>query len=96
MSKKANPTMIGLFVIGAVALAVVAVLIIAGGKDDRTTLPESRKLFQKAPEPKMLWVVEGAGHQDFHRYAPKQYERRVLAFLDRYIRSSPPPQSSSP
>ena len=31
MSKKASPTMIGMFVIGAVALVVVAVLVIAGG-----------------------------------------------------------------
>ena len=31
MSKKASPTMIGMFVIGAVALIVVAVLVIAGG-----------------------------------------------------------------
>lgn len=72
------------------------VLIIAGGKDDRTTLPESRNLFRNAPEPKKLWVIERARHQDFHRYAPKQYERRVLAFLDRYMRSARAPQSSSP
>lgn len=72
------------------------VLIIAGGKDDRTTLPDSRNLFRNAPEPKKLWVLERAKHQDFHRYAPQQYERRVLAFLDRYMRLSPPPQSSSP
>ncbi len=39
MSKKANPTMIGMFVIGAVALVVVAVLIIAGG----TLLQEKRQ-----------------------------------------------------
>ena len=39
MSKKANPAMIGMFVIGAIALVVVAVLIIAGG----TLLQEKRQ-----------------------------------------------------
>ncbi len=40
MSKKANPTMIGMFVIGAVALVVVAVLIVAGD-----TLLQERRQF---------------------------------------------------
>jgi paraquat-inducible protein B len=40
MSKKANPTMIGMFVIGAVTLVVVAVLIIAGD-----TLLQERRQF---------------------------------------------------
>lgn len=62
------------------------VLIIAGGRDARTTLAESRALFRNAPEPKTLWVIEQARHQDFHRFATEQYERKVLAFLDRYMR----------
>ncbi len=40
MSKKANPTIIGMFVIGAVALVVVAVLIVAGD-----TLLQERRQF---------------------------------------------------
>jgi paraquat-inducible protein B len=40
MSKKANPTMVGMFVIGAVALVIVAVLIIAGD-----TLLQERRQF---------------------------------------------------
>ncbi len=40
MSKKANPTMIGMFVIGAVALVVIAVLIVAGD----TLLQDRREL----------------------------------------------------
>ncbi len=40
MSKKANPTMVGMFVIGAVALVVAAVLIVAGD-----TLLQDRRQF---------------------------------------------------
>jgi len=63
------------------------VLIIAGGCDARTTLAESRALFRNAPDPKTLWVIEEAKHQDFHRFVPERYERRVLAFLDRHMQS---------
>ncbi len=60
-------------------------LIIAGDRDRRTTLENSRALFHNAPEPKALWVIEGARHQDFHRFAESEYERRVLEFLKRHL-----------
>lgn len=61
------------------------VFIIAGGKDMRTTPQNARDLFHHARQPKTMWVLENAGHQDFHRFAPEEYERRILAFLKRYI-----------
>jgi len=61
-------------------------LLIAGELDRHTTLDQSRALFRAAPEPKELWVVPGAAHQDFHRLAPGEYERRVLGFLERALR----------
>lgn len=59
------------------------VLIVAGELDDRTTHEQSRRIFERASEPKEMWVVEGAGHVDFHRAAPAEYEQRVLGFLER-------------
>jgi fermentation-respiration switch protein FrsA (DUF1100 family) len=56
-------------------------LVVAGTADDRTTLAEARRLFGRAPEPKRFWAVEGAGHQDFERYAPEDYRRIVLPCL---------------
>ena len=41
------------------------VLVVAGSRDQHTTLAESEELFRAAVEPKRLWVVGGAGHQDF-------------------------------
>jgi hypothetical protein len=57
------------------------VLVVAGSKDEHTTLGESHELFDAAVAPKSLWVVEGARHQDFLRYDPKGYETHVLRFL---------------
>jgi hypothetical protein len=32
-------------------------------------------------------LVPGAAHQDLHAYAPADYERRVLAFLSKALRT---------
>lgn len=64
----------------------VPVLVIAGGEDPRTTLADSQRLFAAAPEPKQLWVVAGAEHVNFQRFATEEYETRVLAFLTRFLR----------
>jgi fermentation-respiration switch protein FrsA (DUF1100 family) len=60
-------------------------LLIAGEGDRHATIEQSRNLFGAAPEPKELWVVPGAMHQDFHRLVPQEYERRVLDFLSRTL-----------
>jgi fermentation-respiration switch protein FrsA (DUF1100 family) len=63
-------------------------LLIAGERDRRATIEQSRTLYGAAPEPKELWVVPGAVHEDFHRLAPREYERRVLDFLKRALRGT--------
>lgn len=40
------------------------VLVVAGSRDQHTTLAESEALFAAAIQPKRLWVVSGARHQD--------------------------------
>lgn len=60
-------------------------LLVAGELDRHATLAGSRALFAAAPQPKELWVVPGAAHQDFHRLVPDEYERRVLGFLERAL-----------
>ncbi len=61
------------------------VLVIAGSKDQRTTLAESRRLAAAGSDRVQLWVVEGAAHVDFHRYAGRAYEARLIAFLERVM-----------
>ena len=62
------------------------VFVIAGSIDGYTPLAESRELFERAPEPKAFWSVEGAGHVDLYAFAGAEYERRVGDFLARYLR----------
>jgi fermentation-respiration switch protein FrsA (DUF1100 family) len=56
-------------------------LMASGTHDDRTTMAETIALFARAPQPKFLWAVEGAGHVDLEGYAPDDYRARVLPFL---------------
>ncbi len=61
------------------------VLIVAGERDRRTTLTDSHRLYEATPEPKEMWIIPGAGHVDFHRYMPEEYERRIKKFLDKHM-----------
>jgi uncharacterized protein len=62
-------------------------LLIAGDADQHATLDEMKLLYARANEPKELWVIAGARHIDFYRYAPIEYQRRVLNFLKPRLRS---------
>jgi fermentation-respiration switch protein FrsA (DUF1100 family) len=63
-------------------------LLIAGDADRHATLDEARLLYARARAPKELWIIAGAKHVDFHRYAPEPYERRILEFLGLRLRGS--------
>jgi uncharacterized protein len=75
--------------IEAVTRLASPVLIAAGSADRNTTEAETQRIYAAAHDPKVLWIVNGAGHVDLHAYAPADYEARVGAFLDRYL--APPP-----
>lgn len=75
--------------IDAIKKVRVPVFVIAGTEDPRTTLEESRRLFTAAPAPKEFWAVPGAAHANFQRYAPQEYEKRLIGFFDRYLRKRP-------
>jgi uncharacterized protein len=62
------------------------VLVVAGSRDEHTTLAESEELFQAAVQPKHLWVVNGARHQDFLRFDPAGYKSEVVGFLLEQLR----------
>jgi alpha-beta hydrolase superfamily lysophospholipase len=63
------------------------VLVVGGSRDEQTSAEETRELFAAAIEPRALWMVEGAGHQDFSRYDPAGYDAHVIAFLDQHLRA---------
>ncbi len=61
------------------------VLVVSGDADLHTTIGETRRIFEAAKGDKALWEVSGAAHVDLHRYAPAEYERRILSFLGRHL-----------
>ena len=63
------------------ATIAAPLLMAAGTRDTRTTMAETMAMFTRAPQPKLLWTVEGAGHVDLEGFAPDAYRAHVLAFL---------------
>jgi uncharacterized protein len=57
-------------------------LIIAGSEDKHTLLSESQQMYKSAQEPKELWIVNGAQHQDIYRFAKQDYELHILKFFE--------------
>jgi fermentation-respiration switch protein FrsA (DUF1100 family) len=72
--------------IDLIAKVTAPVLLASGTADDRTPINEARDLFDRAPEPKLFWSVQGAGHVDLEAYAPADYRRVVLPFLVEHLR----------
>lgn len=60
-------------------------LLIAPREDRLVSWTQSVRLYEAAHEPKELYVVEGAAHGEAHAVAGAEYERRVLAFLERHL-----------
>ncbi len=64
-----------------IANARCPVFILSGENDEHTTVADTRALFNAAHEPKQLWLVPGKKHVDLHRAMKRDYESRVLQFL---------------
>ncbi len=58
------------------------VFVISGDQDAKTWPADTQRLFAAAAQPKELWLVSGAAHNDM--YGP-EYETRVLGFLQKYM-----------
>lgn len=71
--------------LSAIARARAPVLIMSGSADRRTRIDETEALFDAAPGPKSLWIVDGAMHENLHAFTPDEYERRVLAFFEQHL-----------
>lgn len=61
-------------------------LLISGTDDRHTTVAETERLFATARQPKEMWIVPGGGHFNMHGYAGREYEERILDFLEQYLR----------
>lgn len=61
------------------------VLIASGDQDLHTTLDQTLRLFEAAPEPKELVIFKGAAHEDLLEHNPQLYEEKVVGFFHRYL-----------
>ena len=66
-------------------------LIIGAANDRHTTLADTRSLFAAAAEPKELWIIENAAHENLYARTGPEYEQRILAFLEKSFSSKPLP-----
>jgi pimeloyl-ACP methyl ester carboxylesterase len=64
------------------AIAPRPLLLVVGSNDLDAPLPEVRRLFDAAAEPKRLYIVQGAAHGGYALVAPEEYERVLVGFLD--------------
>jgi len=66
------------------------IFIIGGIVDQHTTVADTQRLYAAAREPKELWLIPDAAHVDYLRTSGAEYQRRVLAFFDRALRTRQP------
>ena len=57
-------------------------LLVNGDVDPDAPAKLQASLFRAACEPKALWVVQGAGHGEYAKVAPAEYERRLRQHFD--------------
>lgn len=60
-------------------------ILLLGGSEDRSIPPAMmRRLFDRAGEPKELWIVDGAQHGHYFRVSPA-YRQRLSDFFYRHL-----------
>jgi uncharacterized protein len=69
----------------AAALAARPLFLIHACEDDRLSGEHTRRLWRAAGAKDPLWLIPGAGHNEGWLRHRVEYERRVLAFLDRHL-----------
>jgi pimeloyl-ACP methyl ester carboxylesterase len=60
-------------------------LMIHGGADTYIKPEMARALFERAYQPKELWLIDGAKHNQAFQVANGEYQRRVLAFFRSHL-----------
>ncbi len=60
----------------------VPILLIHGTSDQIIPVTMSEELFQVAPEPKVLLIIEGGKHHDLSRVGKAQYSQGLLNFIN--------------
>jgi fermentation-respiration switch protein FrsA (DUF1100 family) len=81
--------------IEAIKTARAPLLIASGTEDLSTRWAETEQLYAAAPEPKTLWPVPGAGHEDLHDFDTRAYRGKLLPWLQSHLRKTPAGQGQA-
>jgi fermentation-respiration switch protein FrsA (DUF1100 family) len=57
------------------------VLVVHGDRDEVIPASQGRRLFEAAPEPKRLIIIEGAGHNDLSIVGGEKYIGTLAEFI---------------
>lgn len=68
-------------------IAPRALLLIHGDRDWYISTEDVRRLYDRAGQPKELWIAPEAGHREVDQVYPEEYRERVLSFFERYLAS---------
>jgi fermentation-respiration switch protein FrsA (DUF1100 family) len=66
-------------------------MVLIGDHDRFLPVDEARRVFDAAPpsmaaSPKEFWVVPDADHEELRHVQPEEYDRRVVGFLEKWLR----------
>ncbi|MGQ9688427.1 MAG: alpha/beta hydrolase [Desulfobaccales bacterium] len=67
--------------LGKIGAVKVPVMIIHGAQDEVIPVDMARRVFAAAPEPKELYIIPGAHHNDTYLVAGREYIERLRAFI---------------
>lgn len=65
-----------------IAKVRASTLIVHGTKDGLIPFSMGKRLFERAPEPKFLFPIPGAGHNDILQVGSESYLKRLGEFID--------------
>jgi len=77
-------------------LAPRPLLMIHGGGDTYVKPEMAEVLFEQAREPKQLWMVDGAKHNQALHLVREEYQRRVLEFFNQHLADGPEEPAAAP
>ncbi|MFH0983203.1 MAG: alpha/beta fold hydrolase [Planctomycetota bacterium] len=63
----------------------VPILLIHGEKDSYIPVSQTQMLYDEAGEPKYIWIVPGAKHNQSVVVRPEEYAAKTLQFFHRYL-----------
>ena len=70
------------------------IFFIHGQKDSYIRVDQTQILHATAPEPKYLWVVDKAKHNQAAVTQPRAYAARTVAFFDKYLADQDVPEEN--